>query len=512
LIYSELGEIAIRTAPAPADFIEAKKMRGKSILALALVVLSAGSSGSVWAQKYSGGTGEPNNPYRIATPNDLNDIGNHIEDFNKCFVLVNDINLADYNGTQFNIIGRFISWNDPNNRPFTGVFDGNGHTISNFSYTITDASYIGFFVYVAGVTEIKNLGLIDVNVTVVDSNSSDLSIYYCASSLIGLLTDATVSGCWAEGGNVSGDRSVGGLVGYNGGHIKDSHARVTVLGDARDWCVGGLVGENGSEGRITESYAAGSVTGCGDVGGLVGENAGKITRCYATGSISGLSCVGGLVGNNFYHITNSHATGDVSGGSDVGGLVGWNEWTGTVTNCNAMGDVTGEGRVGGLVGQSWRVVTNSYAAGSVSGTNKVGGLVGSQGFTLTPAEITNSYARGEVDGSTDVGGLVGDNYNGTISNSLWDTQTTGENNMCGDCYGSTCDYCDDGYGRVTAEMQTESTFTDAGWDFVEIWDIGENQTYPFLRVYPAGDLNHDGRVDFFDVAILADDWLEGTEP
>jgi hypothetical protein len=65
-------------------------------------------------------------------------------------------------------------------------------------------------------------------------------------------------------------------------------------------------------------------------------------------------------------------------------------------------------------------------------------------------------------------------------------------------------------GKTTAEMQTESTFTDAGWNFVEVWNIGENQTYPLLRVRPTGDLNHDGRVDFFDVAILADDWLAGT--
>ena len=30
-------------------------------------------------------------------------------------------------------------------------------------------------------------------------------------------------------------------------------------------------------------------------------------------------------------------------------------------------------------------------------------------------------------------------------------------------------------------MQTQSTFTDCGWDFVEIWGIVENHTYPFLR-------------------------------
>jgi hypothetical protein len=58
-------------------------------------------------------------------------------------------------------------------------------------------------------------------------------------------------------------------------------------------------------------------------------------------------------------------------------------------------------------------------------------------------------------------------------------------------------------------MKEESTFTN--WDFVEIWNIGEEQTYPFLRVYPAGDLNHDGRVDFGDFAIMANNWPAGVE-
>jgi phage recombination protein Bet len=60
-----------------------------------------------------------------------------------------------------------------------------------------------------------------------------------------------------------------------------------------------------------------------------------------------------------------------------------------------------------------------------------------------------------------------------------------------------------------AEMMEEATFT--GWDFVEVWGIGENQTYPYLRKYVAGDLNHDGIVDWRDFAIFALHWLEETD-
>ena len=220
----------------------------KTVFAVLIVfLLAGGASGGT----YSGGMGEPNNPYKIATPNDLNDIGNHPNDWGSHFVMVNDVNLAEYTGTQFNIIG--IDYENA----FTGVFDGNGHTISNFTYTITDADYIGLFAYIAGGAEIKNLGLIDVNVMVVDSNSSDSYRYDYAGSLVGFLINGTVSSCWAEGGSVSGDWRVGGLVGGNGGHIKDSYTRVTVLGDVGDGYVGGLVGYNFpyDEGQITASFA-----------------------------------------------------------------------------------------------------------------------------------------------------------------------------------------------------------------------------------------------------------------
>jgi hypothetical protein len=57
-------------------------------------------------------------------------------------------------------------------------------------------------------------------------------------------------------------------------------------------------------------------------------------------------------------------------------------------------------------------------------------------------------------------------------------------------------------------MKTRSTFTSAGWDFAQTWDIEENQTYPFFRNYLDGDINRDGLVDFYDFALLASQWLE----
>jgi hypothetical protein len=59
------------------------------------------------------------------------------------------------------------------------------------------------------------------------------------------------------------------------------------------------------------------------------------------------------------------------------------------------------------------------------------------------------------------------------------------------------------------QMKTRSTFTDAGWDFENVWDIVEGQSYPFLRRKPSGDLNHDGRVDLLDFVLFSGQWMKG---
>ena len=101
----------------------------------------------------------------------------------------------------------------------------------------------------------------------------------------------------------------------------------------------GLFGFVGQEAEITNvGLLDVNITGRIDVGGLVGINRGTITNSYATGSVSGAGSIGGLVGfNNGGTITNSYATGTVLGSlKSVGGLVGLN--SGTITNSYATGD------------------------------------------------------------------------------------------------------------------------------------------------------------------------------
>lgn len=236
-------------------------MKEHLILVLAMVDLLAGTA---TGGTYSGGTGEPNDPYQIATPEDLNDIGNYEEDWDKHFILVNDVNLAEYTGTQFKIIGN-------NTTKFTGVFDGNDHKVWNFTRIGS-----GLFGCLRGY--IRNLGM--ENVVVQGSTTGGLVKE----------NDGTITNCYSKG-NVSGFYYVGGLVGYNAfyGTLTNCYSTGRVTGE---YAVGGLVGRN--YGTITNSYSSGSVSGNEWVGGLVGWNEGKLTACYATGSVTGGSSVGGL--------------------------------------------------------------------------------------------------------------------------------------------------------------------------------------------------------------------------
>ena len=254
------------------------------------------------------------------------------------------------------------------------------------------------------------------------------------------------------------DANYVGLFGYvRGSAIKQMGlVSATVIGDY-DY-VGGLVGFI-ARGTISNSYAAGAVSGDDRVGGLVGFiTQGTISGSYATGAVSGDDYVGGLVGHSDYSyvryiiISGSYATGDVSGDDYVGGLVGHS---------------------------NYGSISSSYATGSVSGSgDDIGGLVGRS----ENASITASYAVGRVSTSGDtfyIGGLVGYDEGGDITASYWDTETSGQAGSYG------------GVGKTTAELQSPVGYTGiyAGWNLDldrddtadDPWEFGNSRQYPALQ-------------------------------
>jgi len=414
---------------------------------------------------YGGGSGDPEDPYLIATAQQMNAIGTIPADWNKHFRLTADIDMSGYSGTQYKIIGNVTI-------PFSGSFDGDGHTIVNLTYsTAGSASYVGVFGRTSNAI-IKNLGVIGVNLSTGGSS---------VGGLVGEHSGA-ISNCYVIG-PVSGVSLVGGLVGKNTGEINASWAESNVTGSA-DY-TGGLVGS--SSGTLFDSYAVGTVTGKAHSGGLVGLNSGMVQTCYAAGAVTGTYRIGGLCGRNEAGtIRDCYAAGAVTGGaySSVGGLIGSN--SGEVRRCRAAGNVSSDYYdVGGLIGYNIGKLYDGFAAGTVSGTYRVGGLIGrNNSFDGNIGEVWRCYSVGAVTGGagmSSVGGLVGLNL-ATLSGCFWDTQTCGQSKGIGD--GDPAGAA----GKTTAEMQIQTTFTDAGWDFVgesingtdDFWEMPPPPGYPLL--------------------------------
>jgi len=110
--------------------------------------------------KYSGGGGEPNDPYQIATAADLIALGESPEDYDKHFLLTADIDL-DPNLPGRKVFDKAIiasdtypMKNDFQGTPFAGVFDGNRYAISHL--TIEGGGSLGWFGQLAARAEVRN--------------------------------------------------------------------------------------------------------------------------------------------------------------------------------------------------------------------------------------------------------------------------------------------------------------------------------------------------------------------
>lgn len=308
---------------------------------------------------------------------------------------------------------------------------------------------------------VNNLTLEGQNYTISDLYVNNPSGDY--GGLFGVMKDISLSNIGMINATVLGKTYVGGFLGVlvknrsgslaaldgtaflNNVYFKEGSVSCSSL-------CGGLMGTFwGTDLVLSNTYNSGNVSSSGEtVGGLAGyinQNAtALINNSYNTGKISGTQKIGGFIGQGYagsavtsVAIFDSFNNGTIIGSSTyVGGLIGYE--TGTYYNS---------------------FINNSYSLGNVSGSNYVGGLVG-----LSLGSVSNSYSTGKVtSSSSSKGGLIGTNSKGAITNSFYDTQTSGQSDT------------GKGEGKTTAEMKDIATYV--GWDFDNIWIIDEG--YPYLQ-------------------------------
>ncbi len=274
---------------------------------------------STMAWAYSGGTGEPNDPYQIATAADLIELGNDPCNYDKCFILTADIDL-DPNlpgGRVFDraVIAPNLEYPNSQTTYFNGHLDGQGYSIKGLTIK-SSVSYLGL------ISRIGNEGIVTQICLLSGSIHVELSgQHYYMGALAGE-NQGVISDCYSNV-SIRGNMSVGGLVGINRGIIFNSYCSGLVQAKYSE--IGGFVGAN--QGTIAYCYSSAEAIGFDRVGGLVGYNSGCIKSCYSADSVSGVECIGGLVGvNQSGDITTSYSIGLVSGDTDTGGLVGWNDY------------------------------------------------------------------------------------------------------------------------------------------------------------------------------------------
>ena len=258
------------------------------------------------------GLGTPENPYQIGTLEELLAIKDFPEEYDKYYILINDINMSSAGTLTEAVIAPDLDNSNTlfEGTAFAGVFDGQGHTISNLTIAGDINDFVGLF------GQIGN---------------------YTPTSVSGIVKNLGITNC-----QINGQRYAGGIAGrLYAGEIYNCYAIGEVTSS---YNAGGLIG-SASTGNayISNCYAECNVghSGTWESGGLMGHSNGYVSNCYATGNVTGYYYVGGLMGQNHRNVSNCYATGTVTGTTDVGGLVGYWGAAGSAENCFWNVDTSG---------------------------------------------------------------------------------------------------------------------------------------------------------------------------
>ena len=349
---------------------------------------------------YMDGLGTAVSPYQISTADQLklfrdivNGTGGQTQNRGAWAVLMNDIVLNDgtfdangnytttgligANPEKWTPIGKYTNSRD--NAPYTGTFDGQGHSIKGLYVNSASDAYVGLFGFLEGAA-VRNLTVdgyvqgCDVVSGIAGGARAESTIENCRNNcrvvsefvtdskssflytggIVGLARDTTIAGCANTGVveargsyNNSYASDVAGIVGVLNGNVIVKNCYNT--GEIKVTCdklkkgtAGGIAGSDTSEhntvsdcynlGAVTVSYTGNNSDYIAGVGGIMGNiynSDTTVSNCYSVGTLTsatgtGTSYIGGVVGitngtvGNCYYLdsTTTKAVGSVGGTVD----------------------------------------------------------------------------------------------------------------------------------------------------------------------------------------------------
>lgn len=357
-------------------------------LLLALSLAACGSAAGSTDDKITG-SGTEADPYRISTAAQLQQaaelIGQDSAYAGACYTLAADIDLG---GKSWAPMGTEAM-------PFSGCFDGNGHTVRNFKIT-EDAADIGFFGKVTGT--VRGLTLAAAQIEATNANAA-------VGAIAGELWGGTLEDC----------------------HTADN---VTVSGS---YHVGGICGNASDKAALRGLTNAAQVTAHGNVGnaaGIAARAACPVDRCANSGTVTSEADAAGIAVSMTAGAADCINQGDITGGGHAGGIAvqfsdgalnhSQNDAGVEMLRCTNSGTVTA-GRDGAGISVSFRTgkVTNCTNTGAISAENNCGGIfayfqISSFGGACEVFTVTGCINEGSVTGIGDgtsyhaggIGGIV----------------------------------------------------------------------------------------------------------
>lgn len=319
--------------------------------------------------------------------------------------------------------------------PFTGTFDGNGHTVIGLK--INAETLGGLFGHVENGQIIK-LGMLETEILA----ECQIGTVY-TGAIAGFASGSVISNCFN-----SGTIRATALLAYAGGivgevyHsvISDCYNTGEVLayssGTGYSAYAGGIAGDvadctiSNCDNMSTITVLTGEFSNCDALaGGIAGDvrSSSTLNGCSNAGTISASASAadadayaGGIVGNEDESSTihSCRNTGAITASADstrayAGGIVGFMWVRSAVSDCNNAGAITAEGCAGGISGYitDGGMISKCYNTGMVGSDMVAGGIAG---IIYSGSSVRNSYNIGTISADCNAGGIVGEALDGKI--------------------------------------------------------------------------------------------------